>query len=236
MNSMNDERFFDLAMKAIARQADDAERSELEALLAREPELRAEFARLQADARITREALPLVKAMETTAGEFPTFARERLQTKVRQTLGRPEAPAKEPDRSIAWGWRWALGLAAAAAAVMLVVWPMSRAPNAPIIQLAMLDTAGVSRGAETSDVAALQAAWRDLTPRVFSTTGELEVWKKNWPDGRQTVAKIIYDRAAAELKVLGKHRGKSFEKTIPVEPDLAAALKEAKSFIAEQTR
>ena len=32
MNSMNDERFFDLAMKVIARQAGDAERAELDAL------------------------------------------------------------------------------------------------------------------------------------------------------------------------------------------------------------
>ena len=39
MNSMNDERFFDLAMKAIARQASDTQRAELDALLARHPEL-----------------------------------------------------------------------------------------------------------------------------------------------------------------------------------------------------
>ena len=59
---MNDERFFDLAMKVIARQAGDAERAELDALLAREPELRAEFARLQADARVAKDVLPLANA------------------------------------------------------------------------------------------------------------------------------------------------------------------------------
>ena len=56
---MNDERFFDLAMKVIARQATEAERAELDARLAREPELRAEFARLQADVRVAKDALPL---------------------------------------------------------------------------------------------------------------------------------------------------------------------------------
>ena len=39
---------------------------------------------------------------------------------MRQTLGRPESVAKEPDRSSAWGWRWGLGLASATAVVLLV--------------------------------------------------------------------------------------------------------------------
>ena len=100
MNSMNDERFFDLAMKVIARQATDAERAELDALLAREPDLKAELARLQADVRTARDALPLVDATQETAGELPAYARGRLQTKVRQTIGRP-AVEKGPDRSLA---------------------------------------------------------------------------------------------------------------------------------------
>ena len=75
MNSMNDERFFDLAMKVIARQATDAERTELDARLARDPDLRAEFERLQADARTARDALPLVDATQATAGELPAYAR-----------------------------------------------------------------------------------------------------------------------------------------------------------------
>src|SRR5882724_9896747 len=120
MNSMNDERFFDLAVKAIAHQANDAERADLDALLAREPELRAEFTRLEADARVAKDALPLVNAMRETKGELPVYARGRLRTMVRQTLGRPESAAKEPDRSLAWGWRWVLGLAAATAVVVIV--------------------------------------------------------------------------------------------------------------------
>src|SRR2546426_5090983 len=113
MNSMNDERFFDLAMKVVVRRATDAERGELDALLARQPDMRAEFARLQADVRVAEDALPLVDATLATMGELPAYARGRLQTKVRQTLGRPGSAAKEPDRSLAWGWRWVLGLAAA---------------------------------------------------------------------------------------------------------------------------
>ena len=117
---MNDQRFFDLAMKVIARQADDAERADLDALLAREPELRAEFTRLEADARVAKDVLPLVAACTSSTGQFPAYARERLQTTVRQTLGRPESAAGEPSRSLAWGWRWVLGLAGATAVVVIV--------------------------------------------------------------------------------------------------------------------
>ena len=40
---MNDERFFDLAVRTIAHQASEAERTDLEAMLADKPELRTEF-------------------------------------------------------------------------------------------------------------------------------------------------------------------------------------------------
>src|SRR5437667_12024582 len=100
MISMNDERFFDLAMKAIARQSTDAERAELESLLANQPELKAQFEQIRAEAHLAKEVLPLAAAAESTAGELPGYARERLQTKVRQTLGRSEG-AKEKS---SWNW------------------------------------------------------------------------------------------------------------------------------------
>jgi hypothetical protein len=236
MNSMNDERFFDLGMKVIARQATDAEGAELDAVLAREPEMRAKFARLQAEVRVAKDALPLVDATRATAGEFPTYARGRLQTKVRQTLGRP-ATEKEQDRSLAWGWRWVLGLAAAAAVVLFVALPILRTPNAPIIQVAMLDAAGVTRGAETNDVAILQQTWKETTVQTFSKTSEMEVWEKNWPEeGKRPVVKVIYDRAAGEIRVLGHWKGNPIQKTFPIDNDPATALKQANAFVQEQTK
>ena len=90
MNTMNDDRFFDLAMKVIANQATNAERAELDTLVTAHPELEAELARLRTATVVAKEALPLVEATEATAGKVPAYARGRLQTKVRQTLGRPE--------------------------------------------------------------------------------------------------------------------------------------------------
>lgn len=228
---MNDQRWFDLAMKVIAGQATDAERAELDALLAREPEMSAEFARLEEGARVTKDALPLVDATRATTGELPPYARGRLQTKVRLTLGGPAA-TKEADRSLASGWRWVMGLMATAAVVLLVVLPLFRTPSAPVVQLAMLDTTGGTRGTDTNEAALLRETWSKATLNSFTSAEAMRGWEtKDTADA----VKVIYDRAAAEVRVLGKWRGKSFGKTFLVDADLPATLREAKSFIAEQT-
>src|SRR5262245_60931039 len=128
MNSMNNQHFFDLAMKISADHATDAERAELEALLAHEPELKAEFDRLQMDVGTVREALPIIDAVQAIRGELPAYASGRLQTKVRETLGQPTRE-KKSDWGLVWKWRWVLGLAATAAVVLLIVLPMFRTPT-----------------------------------------------------------------------------------------------------------
>ena len=99
MNSMNDQRFFDLAIKVIARQANDAERADLDAVLAREPELRAQFTRLEAGTRDEGRAAARC-CMHLIDGPVSAYARERLQTTVRQTLGRPNLQLK--SRIVVW--------------------------------------------------------------------------------------------------------------------------------------
>jgi hypothetical protein len=233
--NMNNERFFDLAMKVIANQAADAERAELKALLASQPELHAEFARLTADARVTKEALLLMDKMEAPAGGLPAYARGRLQTKVRQTLGRP-AEKQEPDRSIAWGWRWILGLAAASAVVLIVVLPMFRAPGGVVVQVAMLNTAGTVRGSDTNETEILKQQWKNSTIQSFDKTDLLKNWETNWPGGNKLMAKVIYDRAAGEVRVLLRKGDISQQKTFVIEQDLTTTMQEAGNFIREQTR
>lgn len=232
MNSMNDERFFELAMKVIARQATAAERAELDTRFAREPDLRAEFERLQHDVQTAKEALPLVEATQSTAGELPGYARGRLQTKVRQTLGRP-AEKSEPDRSVAWGWRWFLGVAAVTAVVLIVALPIFRTPTEPVIQLAILDTVGSTRGYDTNEVAILREMWSSATLNSFTNAAALREWGRGSPSN---CVRIIYDRAAAEVRVRGNWKGATFENTFLVETELASALKEAMAFITEQTK
>jgi hypothetical protein len=69
--NMDNERFFDLAMKVIAHHAADAERAELDAMFASQPELRAHFARLEKDVRLAKDVLPMMDAVKATVGEFP---------------------------------------------------------------------------------------------------------------------------------------------------------------------
>ena len=226
MISMNDERFFDLAMKSITRQSTDAESAELASLLASQPELKAEFERLRAEAQLAKEVLPLVAAAESQTGEFPGYARERLQTKVRQTLGSPGAAKEKPG----WGWRWLLGLGTAAALLVLLLMPVRQ--KELIVQVAMLDIAGPTRGSTSHEVAILQQTWKQSPVQSFNSVGELEAWEKSWLAGGKTpVAKVIYDRAAGEIRVLERRDGKSVQKIFPVKGDLAAALNQANAFL-----
>src|ERR1035441_4111349 len=231
---MNDDRFFDLAMKVTARQATEAERAELDALVARQPELKAELERLQADVRLAREVLPLVGATEATAPELPAYARGRLQIKVRETLGRPQAPEEDASGTL-WKWRWVLGLAGATAVVALFLLPVFSRSAPPTIQVAMLDTAGVTRGSDTNEALLLRQTWEKASVDFFTGTEALHAWETNWPtQSKRPVVKVVFDRAAGEVRILGRWKGESFTKTLLVERDLAATLEQAKSFIKQR--
>ena len=225
---MNDERFFDLAMKVIARQCTEGERAELEAMLAEHPELKAEFEQLQADAGLAREVAPLVAATRASSGEFPAYARERLQTKVRRTLGGSRSGGAKARG------RWWLGLCGAAAAVVLLVVLASR-PVAPEIEVALLDVAGAVRGSGTNGTALFTQRWANATVQFFDKPADLDAWQTNRLQGDRPVTKIVYDRAVGEVRVTVSGSGKTFSRTFPVERSLAVALQEADTFIREQT-
>lgn len=234
---MNDERFFDLAMKVIARQVTDAERAELDALLARAPDLKAEFDRLQADAQTTKDALPLLGATQATVGELPAYARGRLQTKVRQTLGRPQTSGEpEREQKIRWNWRWFLGLATGTAAVALLLFAMFTRSTGPVVQVAMLDTVGAVRGSDTNQVAILKQQWKSSDIQSFANPALLENWETNWPEGDKVTAKVIYDRAAGEVRVSLRGVSKPQRRSFTIERDLATTLQEADNFIRDQTK
>ena len=229
---MNDQRFFDLAMKSITRQSTDAERAELNSLVASQPELKDELEKLQAESRLAREVLPLVAATESSSGEFPAYARERLQTKVRQTLPQSRPPGARGKSN----WRWILGLAAGTTAVVLLLIPLLTRPAAPIIQVAMLDTAGAVRGSDPTEIGILKQQWKESTVQSFDKANDLETWKTNWPQDSKPVAKVIYDRTAGEVRVILHGVGKPIQKVFVVQRDLAATLQEANAFVREQTR
>jgi hypothetical protein len=230
MKSIDEQRFFDLAMKVFAKQSTDAERAELDSMLASSAGLRAEFEKLKMDGAMAKEALTLMKAVESSSAEFPGYARERLQTKVQQTLREPSG-----HEGSKWNWRWLLGLAAAAAVVVLLL-PIARKPAAPLIQVAMLDTAGGVRGGENREIEVLKGQWKGATVQSFDEMKLAENWRTNWPASSGTRAKVIYDRAAGEVRVLVNRSGQLHEKTFALDQDLSSTLQKVDAFIHKQAQ
>ena len=101
----------------------------------------------------------------------------------------------------------------------------------------MLDTGGATRGGDTNAAAAFRQSWEQATVDLLRDVGALRAWETNWPGVSQRPEfKIIYDRAAGEVRILGRWEGKSIEKIFLIEQDLATTLKLAKDFIQTETK
>jgi hypothetical protein len=92
----------------------------------------------------------------------------------------------------------------------------------------------VARRFRCHRIGALEQTWNKAVVRPFASAENARAWETNLPgDGRRAVVRILHDRPAGELRVLGRWKGKPFAKTF--EQDFAAALSQAKQFIKEQT-
>ena len=109
----------------------------------------------------------------------------------------------------------------------------SQRPPAPVIEVAVLETPGAVRGSETNELVVLRQQWAKASVQKFDNDADLEAWRINTRQSRSPVAKVIYDRAAGEVRVWLVGARKSISKTIPVERDLATALREAEQFIKD---
>jgi hypothetical protein len=103
-----------------------------------------------------------------------------------------------------------------------------------VIEVALLDTAGAVRGLETNETALFKQRWANATVQVFDKSADLKTWQTNRIYEGKPVAKVVYDRAAGEVRVTLFGIGKTLSKTFAVERDLAATLQEADTFIREQ--
>jgi hypothetical protein len=232
MNHPDEPRIAELAMKAAARQLTSAEQAEVAALQAGEPAGRREFEQRLAEAKALAEAASLLNATESRSGELPGYARERLRTKVRQTYGAPvSAPAPAAPAWTVWR-RW-LSVAAGAAAVVCAALLLFPAP-APLIQVAMLDPVGATRGGPNPELTALRETWPRQAVSEFRTQADVEAWGQTVTGMASDHALIIYDRSAGEIRVTGRRKGASFARAFPVETDLKPVLAEAERFVVAQ--
>src|SRR6185503_5270465 len=133
---------------------------------------------------------------------------------VRRALGANPASAKEAESARGWVWRLWLSLATVTAVIITLLIPLLVRPSTPLIQVAMLETTGATRGDATNEVAVLQEMWQKNTVESFTDSAELEAWEKAWPSGTQRdAAKIIYDRAAGEMRVLVRRQQEIIQKS-----------------------
>jgi hypothetical protein len=95
MNMSNEERFHELAHKALAREAQAAEQAELRALIAENPKLKDEFEQLGAESAAIREMLPLLEDIEHPLAQIPPPPLARLQKVVRDVFDRRKESAGE---------------------------------------------------------------------------------------------------------------------------------------------
>lgn len=232
MNHPDEPRIAELAMKAAARQLTPAEQAEVEALQTGEPAGRREFAQRLAEAKALVEAASLLNATESRTGELPGYARERLRTKVRQTYGAAaSAPAEAASAWTAWR-RW-LSVAAGAAAIVCAALLLFPAP-APLIQVAMLDPVGATRGGPNPELTALREAWPKQAISEFRTQADVEAWGQSPAVQAKDRALVVFDRSAGEIRITGSRKGVAFARTFPVKTDLKRVLAEAERFVAAQ--
>ena len=93
----------------------------------------------------------------------------------------------------------------------------------------------VARDQVSGGIEAAGSDWTGATVQSFSQSTELAAWENSWPKDKQPTAKIIYDRAAGEVRVSGRWHRKPFQKTFLIERDLESTLQGAKVFIHRQT-
>jgi hypothetical protein len=95
MNMSNEERFHELAHKALARAAEPTEQAELQALIAENPQLKEEIEQMDAETSVARELLPLIEDLQDPRRDMPQPPMRRLQRAIQEVFGpRAESPGE----------------------------------------------------------------------------------------------------------------------------------------------
>jgi len=82
MNTIENERFHELAHRALAKQAAPAEQRELGAMIAENPNLKEELERMGGEAAVLREILPLLEDLQHPIPDIPPPPMTRLRKEV----------------------------------------------------------------------------------------------------------------------------------------------------------
>lgn len=173
--------------------------------------------------------------------KFPLSAQQAVEQQKQAPVHRTAVEQEKAEPSWLEVWRWWIGLATATAAVVLIIVLNRPGPNLPpVIQVAMLDSIGATRGTNASPLTVIQQQWKDVKPVEFSDSEQLKQWQKDWDAGsNRTVAKIVYDRDAGVIRVTVRFEGRLLvERSFPVkaEQDLPSVLESVRTLLKEHAK
>lgn len=200
-----------------------------------------------------KRAAPVINRLSDGPSVLPDPVRARLEAALDKKFPLAAQPASQEPAAVrrtaveqqkaepSWleVWRWWIGLATAAVVLVLVL--NRPGPNLPpVIQVAMLDSIGGTRGTNASPLTVIQQQWKESKPVEFSDNEQLKRWQQDWEAGsNRTVAKIVYDRDAGFVRVTVRSAGRLLvERSFPVkaEQELPSVLASASTLIKEQVK
>lgn len=105
--NMSDERFHELAHKALGKEATPAEQRELRALIAEKPALKEQLEQMSIEVSAVREILPLLEDIEHPQHDIPRPPMQRLQREVQKVFEQQPESSGELRELLARLEKWA---------------------------------------------------------------------------------------------------------------------------------
>ena len=108
MNIDSDNRFHELAHKALAKAAQPDELAELQEMIENNPMLESKFEQLGADSAAARELLMLMQSMENPQEGVPPVPVDRLSRRIAEVFARPHPRDEELNDLLSRLGKWAM--------------------------------------------------------------------------------------------------------------------------------
>ncbi len=223
---MRDE-LLELVMNKATGRASEEDLNRIDAILELEPNLWDDYNQWHRDMPALRGAMCFAAAAAEDRHQLPEHIRKELRARMRAVLRKPqpnydrlmELVNKPPNPQPSW--RWAVAPAVGLAAIMVIslvlfnnrpeedppaqpeVVNLPQQPAAPVIQVALLDIVGATRGPEDPTLKLFQTEWPEVQVHQFSRSAKSRDWLTQWPlSARGPVCKIFYNQSAGELQLI----------------------------------
>jgi len=235
----------------------DAEGSvRIKQIFAQDPALKTEYEAWQGELPALKELAGLAGATTSSEPLLPESVRKELLEHLQETFDQAEpelaeaqsrATSQEVGEVVAREvtWRWALIPTFGLVVLFLIsLNKMDQEPRfeppskiakppaeTPVIQVALLDVVGRTRGTNDPIHAQLQNAWSEIDLIEFDQSSKMKAWRDEWPTSTAPVIKIMYNVSSGELILIGQIKGENKKETFTLtDPqELPALIEQAQA-------